>query len=268
MKNIAMSLASVAILLGMIACSGCLSDRCRDGQSFKLMSFNVHHCEGSDGKLDFERVARTISTERPRFVALQELDTCAKRSGFINGPAELARLTGMHATFAQAIPFEMGGYGIAILSCEKPVSVKELPLPGREPRILLMAEFDDCWVGCTHLDLSAEKRMESLPVLKDALSGTDKPVFLCGDWNAFPDSELVAGISSFAKVISLTETSTFHGMNKDSGKWRASKSRGKCIDYIAVDAAHAGSVEVSAARTVEDRISSDHAPVTVIVDVR
>ena len=57
-------------------------------------------------------------------------------------------------------------------------------------------------------------------------------------------------------------------MKKDSGKWRDSKSRGKCIDYIAVDAAHAGSVKVSAARTVEDRLSSDHAPVTVTVDMR
>lgn len=235
------------------------------GSRFKIMSFNVHHCQGMDGKLDLPRVARTISAERPRFVALQELDTCAERSAFTDEPAELGRLTGMHATFAQAIPYEKGGYGVALLSRDKPLSVKRIPLPGVEPRVLLLAEFKDCLVACTHLDLKREKRLASLPILRSAVAGVDKPVFICGDWNAVPDSPELKGISEFAKVISRTDCSTFHGLKKDGSK---SSAYGTCIDYVAVDAAHAGSVKVFASRAVEDRLSSDHAPVTVIVDIR
>jgi endonuclease/exonuclease/phosphatase family metal-dependent hydrolase len=143
--------------------------------------------------------------------------------------------------------------------------VKRIPLPGVEPRVLLLAEFADCWIGSTHLDLSRQKRLESVPLLRDALAAADKPVFLCGDWNATPDSDELKGIGGFARVISATEVFTFHGLKKDGSK---SADYGKCIDYVAVDAAHARSVKVLSARTVDDRLSSDHAPITVTVDLK
>jgi len=235
------------------------------GRRFKIMSYNVRHCQGMDGRLDLARTARTISAEQPRFAALQELDTGAERSGFVDEPAELGRLTGMHATFAQAIPYEKGGYGVALLSREKPLSVERLPLPGVEPRVLLLAEFEDCWVGCTHLDLKEENRLKSLQTLREAVARREKPVFLCGDWNAFPDSAVLAGVGKFAKVISGTGGSTFHGLGKDGSK---PADYGKCIDYIAVDSEHDKHVRVFSARTVEDRISSDHAPITAVVELR
>ena len=131
-------------LLLAVMCAG-LVVGCSTGQSahgdlsapesggMKLMSYNVMHCAGADNKVDIARTAEVIKRENPRFVGVQELDFMAKhRSGGVDQPAELGRLTGMYATFAQAIPYQGGGYGVAVLSREKPISVFKTALPGRE----------------------------------------------------------------------------------------------------------------------------------------
>ena len=118
-----------------------------DSAEMKLMSFNVLHCAGMDGKLDIGRTAGRIRAEDPDFACLQEIDWRTARVNGIDEPAELARLTGLHATFAKAIFFAGGQYGVMMLSRQKPVSVRQIPLPGKEPRVLLLCEFADCWVG-------------------------------------------------------------------------------------------------------------------------
>ena len=119
----------------------------------RLVSYNIHHCRGMDNKVSVARTAAAIMREKPDFAGLQEVDRNVDRSGFADQPKELARLTGMHATFAKAIPLgERGEYGVAVLSREKPLSVRRTPLPGPEPRVLLLCEFADCWFGSTHLD--------------------------------------------------------------------------------------------------------------------
>ena len=57
----------------------------------KLMSFNVCHCSGMDGKIDIARTAARIRAEDPDFACLQELDWYTARSGVVDQPAELAR---------------------------------------------------------------------------------------------------------------------------------------------------------------------------------
>ncbi len=87
-------------------------------------------------------------------------------------------------------------------------------------------------------------------------------VFVCGDWNAYPDSQVVAELGTFLTVISPTAGNTFHGslpsLDEDS-HW--------CIDYIAVDAAHADRVRVLHGATVPDTAASDHKPVCVRVSL-
>ena len=79
-----------------------------DSAEMKLMSFNVLHCAGMDGKLDIARTAGRIRAEDPDFACLQEIDWRTARVNGIDEPAELARLTGLHATFAKAIFFAGG----------------------------------------------------------------------------------------------------------------------------------------------------------------
>jgi endonuclease/exonuclease/phosphatase family metal-dependent hydrolase len=247
-------------LLTIIACGmmfgGCAATRTNE---MTMMSFNVRHCAGSDMKLDVSRVAAAIASVRPRFAALQELDVKAKRSDRIDEPAELARLTGMKATFGKTIDFQGGAYGVMLLSKDDPISVTKVPLPGKEPRLLLLAEFDDCVVGSTHLSVANEKeRMDSVGLIRDAVAKFTKPVFVCGDWNARPDSPVLKELGKFLAVLSPTDQNTFHGTAP-----KLLSDPKICIDYIAVDKAHAKSFRVLEGAVVPDTVSSDHKPIFI-----
>ena len=238
---------------------GCASAKSANAQEMTIMSFNVRHCRGSDKKLDVPRTAAVIAAAKPRFAALQEIDFKAKRSERIDEPAELARLTGMKATFGKTIDFQGGAYGVMLLSKDDPISVTKVPLPGKEPRLLLLAEFDDCVVGSTHLSVANEKeRMDSVGLIRDAVARFGKPVFVCGDWNARPDSPVLKELGKFLAVLSPTDQNTFHGTAP-----KLLTDPKICIDYIAVDKAHAESFRVLEAAVVPDTVSSDHKPIFV-----
>ena len=74
----------------------------------RLMSYNIRHCAGADKRVDVPRIAEVIKREKPDFVGLNEVDRCVTRSHGIDIPKELGALTGLHATFAQAIPLQGG----------------------------------------------------------------------------------------------------------------------------------------------------------------
>ena len=252
-----------AKILGAVMVVGCaaLSSNATPCGEFKILSYNVHHCRGMDGELSVARIAAILNSERPRFAALQEIDCRTVRSGGMDEAKELERLTGMMPIFAKTIDFQGGDYGVMILSQDKPLSVEKFPLPGAEPRVLLMAEFSDCFVGCTHLSVAGEQeRVDSVAMMKKAVEGYNKPVFLAGDWNSLPDSPVLKELCGFLKVLSRTDCSTFHG---DASAGSSGTAKDFCIDYIAVDSAHADLFRVVDRDVILDRISSDHAPVKV-----
>ena len=233
----------------------------------KIVSYNVRHCVDIDGVRSEKATADVIAAQRANFVALQEMDEKTARVQGVDQPKELGRLTQMHAEFAKAIPLRGGAYGNALLSQETPIAVKRLPLPGKEPRVLLLAEFADCFVGSMHLDLGKKQRHAAVSIVREAVekAAAVKPVFICGDWNDPPDSETLKQIGQFMKVISTVKTHTFHGSSKNP----VEQSHQRCvIDYIAVDSAHAAKVEVIASAVTEDRHTSDHAPISVTLKMK
>ena len=234
--------------------------------AFKIMSYNIRHGDNIRWQLDLRRAGRVVDAEKPRFAGIQEVDMRTERVGGADTCAELEKSTGMFATFAKAIDFGGGEYGNALLSREKPLSVRRIPLPGGEKRVLLMCEFADCWVGVTHLAFDSEDaRNESVAILEKAVSECGgKPTFLMGDWNSSPSSAALDGIRRFMKVLTPEATATFHGDKPDPATF---SDPSQCIDYIAVDAAHAEACLAYDGRVVEDRVTSDHAPVVVTVDI-
>jgi len=48
--------------------------------TFRAMTYNIHHGEGVDGRLDIERIAALIRDERADLVALQEVDRGVERT--------------------------------------------------------------------------------------------------------------------------------------------------------------------------------------------
>lgn len=228
---------------------------CRQGLTEKsFMSYNVKNCIGMDGATNYARVAGVIDEVNPEVVAIQELDSATGRSKNLYVLGELAKLTGMHATYAPAINYDGGKYGIGILSKEEPIRVSRHPLPGREEaRMLLVAEFKDYVYCCMHLSLTEEDRMASLPIIREATSGFDKPLFIAGDWNATPDSPFIQAIQKDFKLLSTPDFYTF-----------PSDEPVETLDYIAI---RKDTPQLSEFFTYvpEASIESDHRPVVVQV---
>ena len=140
----------------------------------------------------------------------------------------------MHHVFARAIMFEGGSYGIGILSKEKPLSVKRIPLPGREEaRMLLVVEFADYCMGCMHLSLTPADQMASLPIIKKVASKLRKPFFLAGDWNASPSDPFISAISKSATLFNDTTKCTFPADRPDVlldyiSAWKSTVSGRNC----------------------------------------
>ncbi|MBO7299688.1 MAG: endonuclease/exonuclease/phosphatase family protein [Kiritimatiellae bacterium] len=189
----------------------------------KLASFNIRAGMGMDGIFNIERVTKKITSIPADFIALQEVDNGLSRSQRLDEAKIFAEATNMHYEFAKAIDFDGGEYGVALFSKVKPVATKKIPLPGsEEKRVLLICEFENVVVCCTHFSLTEDDRIKSIEILKSELCGKyNKPTFVMGDLNSTPDSKVVELLQQSFDVVSDATTYTFPA--------NAPKI---CIDYI------------------------------------
>jgi endonuclease/exonuclease/phosphatase family metal-dependent hydrolase len=162
-----------------------------------VLSYNIHHAEGVDGKLDLDRVAKIIREAKPDIVGLQEVDARVARSKSVDQPNELARLTGLpHVVFGKNIDLQGGGYGCAILSRFPITTHENVPLPNvdqGEQRGVIRAELripgmdQPLIVLATHLDHRPDdrERVASAKAINGLVERTpDRPALLIGDMNA------------------------------------------------------------------------------------
>ncbi|MFQ7387706.1 MAG: endonuclease/exonuclease/phosphatase family protein [Alistipes sp.] len=182
----------------------------------KFMSYNIRNGRGAATYRTSAASPRS-SAVVPDVVALQEVDSV---TGRMNGrfiPEELGRMTGMHARFCRAIDYDGGGYGIGLLSRAEPLSVRRIPLPGREEaRVLLMAEFPGYVVCVTHLSLTPEDQRASLPIIRQATDTCRKPVLLAGDFNMDDAGKVIGGLGGEFRPLSDTAQLTFPGPSFDT----------------------------------------------------
>src|SRR5436190_5201783 len=73
--------------------------------TLRVLTYNIHHGEGTDGRVDLSRLAEVVSAVDPDLVALQEVDEGTERVNGVNELAELARLTHMHPAFGKAMNY-------------------------------------------------------------------------------------------------------------------------------------------------------------------
>ena len=235
-----------AVVLAFTACS-------TKQISTRLLCYNVRNCSGLDGVHDCERVAKIIADVNADAVAIQELDSMTARYPGKDILAELAKLTGMHPTFAPSIDYKGGKYGIGMLTKEKPLSYYRVPLPCRsEPRSLLIVELPDYYYCCTHLSLHEEDRVTSAGIIVEELSKLNKPALLAGDFNADPTSE-------FMKIMG----EHFHVFKKTDGEgftFRADKPFSE-IDYICLFTDKGAKAEVASHTVINAPVESDHRPI-------
>lgn len=216
-----------------------------------FMSYNVHRCVGTDNRTDFDRVARVINSQSFDAVAIQEVDSMTQRSNEKYELGELSLRTNMHATYAPAISFDGGKYGIGILSRQKPISVKRIALPGaEEKRALLIAEFTDYYFACTHLSLTETSRQASLAIIQAEAEHADKPFIIAGDFNDTPDSPFM---KEFQRSFTLLNNPKVHTVPVDAPK--------ETIDYITLYNKTGACYEKRRCNVAVDATASDHLPV-------
>ncbi len=221
--------------------------------TLKVMTYNVRHCAGMDLVLDYDRTAAVIAQQQPNVVALQELDSMTGRSEQRYQLGELASRTGYHPVFGAAIDYDGGKYGVGILTRETPLSTKCIPLPGDEPRVLLVVELQDYVMACTHLDLEKEPRLASIPLIVEEAQRWQKPFLLAGDWNDTPDSELLQEMTKYFTILSGNDVSYPADEPQD------------CLDYVALFKDH--SVEMLESIVIDEPEVSDHRPVLVRIEL-
>jgi endonuclease/exonuclease/phosphatase family metal-dependent hydrolase len=233
----------------------------------KVLTYNIHHGRGADGKIDLARIAEIIMKSGADLVALQEVDRKTKRSKGIDQAAELGKLTGMHAVFGKAIAFSGGEYGDAILSRFPIVTSRVLPLPtdpAKEDRAAVLVEVEangkPVSFVATHLSHEREssgERKKAFATIREAVrksSGAANAI-LAGDLNAGPESE---------EIIGLREHWVLTGDKTNRPTWPADKPRIR-IDYIAL--AKGSKFMPSDLQVIDEAVASDHRPVLATFEI-
>ena len=226
--------------------------------TIRVMSYNVRNARGMDNNVDYQRIADVITGVSPDVVALQELDSVTNRSGGVDVLSRLAALSAMYPAYSASIQYDGGKYGIGVLSKQKPLSWKRIPLPGREEaRSLLMVEFNNYVFCCTHFSLNEDDRHASVNIIDQAVRDFDKPVILAGDINATPDSPVIEAFKKDWIILTDTRQFTF-----------PSDKPNRTIDYIFGYVPKDYTYSVWKTSVISEPVASDHLPLFADVQLK
>jgi len=228
-----------------------------------VLSYNIHHGEGMDARLDLKRIAEVITAEEPDIVALQEVDQRTARTGRIDQPAVLGRLTGMEVHFGANIEIFGGEYGNALLIKPDVVAFTNHKLPSfyeGEQRGLIDATLRlengaQVRVLATHLDHrpNDEERLASVEMINGLVADEERPALLLGDLNARPDSRVMERLLQEWTAPNAEPLPTFPANDPI-----------RQIDYILIRPKERWRfVEV---RVLEAPVASDHRPILAVLE--
>jgi len=228
----------------------------------RVLTYNIHHGEGTDGRFDLDRLAAVISSCEPDLVALQEVDRNTGRSGGVDQPTVLSTATGLGATFGPAMEYDGGEYGEAVLHRAAPIDATTHALPhspGLEPRAALAARFEAggaavTFVG-THLDHTSDPadRLAQARALVE-LFADDGPCILAGDLNAeIGSAPMNALLERFSDTCAAGEQ-TFPSATPE-----------RRIDYVLVTPPERW--RVLERHVIAEEVASDHRPLLVVLEL-
>lgn len=227
-------------------------------QPLRVLSYNIHHGEGMDRKIDLPRIASVIKSVSPDFVMLQEVDRNVARSGDVDQATELGKLTEMHVVFGGNLKLGEGDYGNAILSRYPLSEVENRQLPnsdGGEPRGVLSASVTlpethggkTIRILGTHLDHRPAEtdRLGSIDVITDFVAQDERMVIIGGDFNAIPASAVMKKFREQWKLAGSGEFPTVPVAEPT-----------RQIDYVGYRSP--APIAIGEVRVLDEAVASDH----------
>lgn len=243
------------------------SSRADEPVRIRVLSYNIHHGEGTDGRLDLQRLAGVIRSVDPHVVALQEVDRGVERSKRLDEPTELGRRTGMTPVFERNIPYQGGDYGNAVLSRLPVTGHTNHKLPSHyvgEQRGVLAVELTapdarktPIRVLATHLDYRPYEgeRLESVRRIEEIVGDApDRPTLLVGDLNSLPDSRVLRSFEAHWRNPNTANLPTY-----------PSDKPVRQIDYVLLRPAPRW--KVIETRVLDEPVASDHRPLLVVLEL-
>ena len=231
----------------------------------RVLCYNIHYGQGTDGVYDIERLAAVINRAKPDLVALQEVDVGVQRSGRIHEAQLLGELTGMAVRFGPTQHYEGGLFGNAVLTRFPILDVVIQPLPYTEstpelvtyPRAAIAVTVrgpndKPLRFISTHFQHNvADDRVAEAKAINSLFASDDAsmPTILAGDMNATPDAEPI-------QILLERWSNASDDPPSPSAPSINPRSR---IDYIFYrPASH---FRVTHATVIEETMASDHRPV-------
>ncbi len=252
-------LISRILLTLLLLITGIVSAQAIDsnGNTLRIMTFNIYHGATMKGDYDLDHIAGVINTYKPDLVALQEVDRNTNRCGNLDLAQELEQRTDMYYLFGKAMNFDDGQYGVAVLSQTPIHNHQNHPLPhqkGNEPRTALMittiiSPGDTISFVCTHLDYKPDdsERIEQVRDINQILLPARYPIILAGDLNDTPGSRPIS-------ILEQQWESTYD--NNNPKPTFPSHQPARKIDYIMF--APLNYWHTSSSTVIPDSVASDH----------
>ncbi len=235
----------------------------------RVLCYNIHYGQGTDGKYDIPRLAQVISAVRPHLVALQEVDVGVQRSERIHEAQELSRLTGIPIRFGPTQHYEGGLFGNAVMSVLPFEDVLIQPLPYTEstpekttyPRAAICCTVKHPQLGSfrfisTHFQHNVEEdRVAEAEAINRHFGESDVLTILAGDMNAVPGSA----------PIQILERRWQHAIDDPPAPSAPSTAPRSRIDYVFWRGAQ---LELHSCQVIDEPLASDHCPVLVKFHIR
>ena len=230
--------------------------------TLRILVYNTHHGEGTDGILDLERIGRLINQVAPDLVALQEIDRLVERTGFVDQPAEYGSLTGMVHVFGQFMPYQGGQYGMALLSSLPVLAWTNHTLPpGQEPRSALTARVQLPGTGRElifagiHFYRTEEERLAQADSLMSILRDEAVPAILAGDFNSEPESPVMARLGTEWSILP----------KKGLPFTYPSQDPAREIDFVLFKPKTG--FQLLEHRVLKETMASDHRPIFLVLEI-
>ena len=244
--------------------------------TLRVLTYNVHRCQGTDRRLSPTRIAEVIARCRPDVVALQELDIGRARTRWIDQAGLIAHRLGMDVHFHPVLQIDKELYGDAILTALPACLVKTGPLPALamarrlEPRGALWVAVEVEGVAVqivnTHLSLIGRERVRQVAALlgPEWLGRSDclGPKILLGDFNAVPRSTAYQAITH-----TLADAQRLLAPARRPIPTFPARLPTLRLDHVFVsqDSVRVTAVEVP--RSLLTRVASDHLPLVVDLEI-